>query len=359
MPDQEREARTEEATPRRREEAREKGQVARSNDLASAVMLLAGLVFVRFYGPVMVDELKAVTTEVLRWMGEPKAEGQDYYHQFWVLALAFLRILAPLALFLMAMGLAVNWAQFGFIWAAEPLTPSLDKLNPVNGFRRIFSLRGTVLLFGGLFKVAAAGLVLWLRIRADLDKMVMLPELPLAAAFAGVGAMLFRAGLELIIILLVLGILDFLFQRWQYEQDLKMTREEVREELKRMEGDPTIRARRRVIMRRMITRQVLRRVPEADVVITNPTHLAIALKYDEDEMAAPEVVAKGERLVAERIRELAAEHGVPVVENRPLAQAMYKAVEVGAQIPRQFFEAVAEVLAMVYGISARRARRTA
>jgi flagellar biosynthetic protein FlhB len=171
--------------------------------------------------------------------------------------------------------------------------------------------------------------------------------------------MLFRAGLELVIILLALGILDFLFQRWQYEQDLKMTREEVREELKRMEGDPTIRARRRVIMRRMLTQQMMRRVPEADVVITNPTHLAIALKYDEGQMAAPEVVAKGERLIAERIRRLAAEHGVPVVENRPLAQAMYKAVEVGAQIPWQFYEAVAEVLAMVYGISARRARRTA
>jgi flagellar biosynthetic protein FlhB len=292
-------------------------------------------------------------------MGEPKAEGQDYYHQFWVLAWASLKVIAPISLFLLAMGLAVNWAQFGFIWAAEPLTPSLDKLNPINGFRRIFSMRGTALLLGSLLKVAAASIVMWLRIRADLDKMAMLPEMPLAAAFSAVGAMLFRAGLELVIILLALGILDFLFQRWQHEQDLKMTKEEVREEMKRMEGDPTIRARRRVVMRRMIMQHMMRRVPEADVVITNPTHLAIALKYDEEEMAAPEVVAKGERLVALRIRELAVEHGVPIVENKPLAQAMYKAVEVGTQVPRQFYEAVAEVLAMVYGISARRARRTA
>jgi len=359
VPDQEREARTEEATPRRREEAREKGQVARSADLTSAIMLLASLVFIRFYGPVMIEEIKAVTVEILHWMGEPKAEGQDYYHQFWVLGLAFFKIVAPISLFLLALGLAVNWAQFGFVWAAEPLTPSFEKINPINGFKRLFSLRAMILLANGLLKVAAAGAVLWLRLRADLDKMLMLPEMPVSAALSAVGAILFRAGLELVIILLALGILDYLFQRWQYEKDLRMTKQEIREEMKRMEGDPTIRARRRAMMRRMVMQHMMRRVPEADVVVTNPTHLAIALQYDEKKMRAPEVVAKGERLVALRIRELAAEHGVPIIENRPLAQAMYRAVEVGQQIPEAFYPAVAEVLAMVYGISARRSRRSA
>ncbi|HOX05732.1 MAG TPA: flagellar biosynthesis protein FlhB [Planctomycetota bacterium] len=359
MPDQEREARTEEATPRRREEAREKGQVPRSNDLSSALMLLAGLVFIRFYGPVMVDEIKAVTVEILRWMGDPRGDGHDYYRQCWVLAGAFFKIIAPISLFLLALGLAVNWVQFGFIWAGEPLSPNLDKINPINGFKRLFSARAVVLLAGGLLKVAAAGLVLWLRLRADLDRMIMLPEMPLSAALTTVGAILFRAGLELVIILLAIGILDYLFQRWQFERDLRMTKQEVREEMKRMEGDPAIRARRRAIMRRMIMQHMMRRVPEADVVITNPTHLAIALKYEEGSMSAPEVVAKGERLVALRIRELAAQHGVPVIENKPLARAMYKAVEVGRQIPWEFYEAVAEVLAMVYGISARRSRRSA
>ena len=261
MPDQEREARTEEATPRRREEAREKGQIARSNDLASALMMLAGLVFIRFYGPVMVGEIKAVTVEILRWMGEPRAEGQDYYRQCWVLALAFFKIIAPISLFLLALGLAVNWAQFGFIWASEPLVPNLDKINPVNGFKRLFSARAMVLLIGGLLKVAAAGVVLWLRLRADTEKLVLLADMPLSAALSAVGAILFRAGLELIILLLVLGIVDYLFQRWQHERDLRMTKEEIREEMKRMEGDPTIRARRRAIMRRMIMQQMMRKVP--------------------------------------------------------------------------------------------------
>jgi len=356
VPDQEREARTEEPTPRRREEAREKGQIARSNDLTSAIMLLAAIVFVRFYGPVMIGDLKGLVMETLHWMGDPQGDGREYYGQAWVVAWGMLKILAPISLFLMAMGLAANWAQFGFIWATEPLVPNFDKINPFNGFRRIVSLRGAEMLASSLLKVAAALLVLWLRFRADLGRMLLLPEMSIQPALNAVSSLLFRAGMELVIILLALAILDFLFQRWQHEQDLRMTKEEVREELKRMEGDPTIRARRRQIMRRMILQHMMRRVPEAEVVITNPTHLAIALKYDEDTMTAPEVVAKGERLVAERIKQIACQHGVPVVENKPLAQAMYRAVEVGTQIPRQFYEAVAEVLALVYGLDERRRR---
>jgi flagellar biosynthetic protein FlhB len=322
VPDQEREARTEEPTPRRREEAREKGQIARSTDLTSAIVLLAGIVFVRFYGPVMIDDLKGLTMETLHWMGDPQGDGQEYYHQAWVVAWGMLKILAPISLFLMAMGLAANWVQFGFVWATEPLTPNLDKINPINGFRRIVSLRGAEMLVSSLLKVAAAMLVLWLRFRSDLGQMLLLPEMGLQPALAVIYSLLFRAGMELVIILLALAILDYLFQR-------------------------------------MIMQHMMRRVPEAEVVITNPTHLAIALKYDEEQMAAPEVVAKGERLVAQRIKQIAYQHGVPVVENKPLAQAMYRAVEVGTQIPKQFYEAVAEVLALVYGLDERRRRRSA
>ncbi len=354
MPDQEREARTEEATPRRRQEAREKGQVARSTDLSSALMLLLGLVFIRFYGPVMLDGIKAMSVEAFNWMGLLNAEGEETVHYAWVVAWGMTKALAPLLIFLVAMSLAVNWVQFGFVLSGQPLVPNLNKINPVNGLSRMFSARGLMMLLASLLKVSVGGVVFWLRIRAEMGDLLELAELTPGGALSSVGGMVFRIGMELGILLLALAIVDYIFQRYQHEQDIKMTRQEVKEEMKRMEGDPTIRARRRAIARRMVVQQMMARVPEAEVVITNPTHLAVALVYDAEEMAAPEVVAKGQRLVAERIKLLARQHRVPVVENRPLARALFKAVDVGQQVPAHLYEAVAEVLALVYGLGARR-----
>lgn len=358
MPDIDKEARTETATPHKREEARERGQVARSADLASALLTLAGLVFIRYYGPVMMDGMKGMFVETTRWMGDP-GSYRDWNHQAWWLAVEMAKLLAPLGLFLLAIGLGANWLQFGFLMTAEPLTPNLDKINPINGARRLFSLRGVVLLVGGLLKIAVAGLVMWLCLRSEMPLILSLAGMPLAQAFSATCGLVFRAGLELAIIMLVLALFDYMYHRWQYEQDLKMTKEEVKEEMRRMEGDLAMRGRRRQWHRRMIIQHMMGQVPEADVVITNPTHLAIALQYDEDEMRAPVVLAKGERLIALRIRRIAAEHGVPIVENKPLAQAVYKAVDVGQQIPEHLYEAVAEVLALVYSVNARRPRRSA
>jgi flagellar biosynthetic protein FlhB len=354
MPEQERESRTEPATPRRRQEAREKGQVARSADLSSALMLLLGLLFIRFYGPHLLGDVKAMAVLIMEWMGSPDDAGGEIHNYIWTVAWGLGRILGPVLLFLAAMGLAVNWVQFGFVFSGQPLVPNLNKINPVNGFSRILSARGGVMLTASLLKVVAGGTVYWLRIRWEMERMLLLPELTPHGMLAAVGGMVFRTGLDLGLILLALALIDYIFQRYQYERDLRMTPQEVKEELKRMEGDPGIRARRRAIMRRMVTQQMMRRVPEAEVVITNPTHLAVALKYDPEEMFAPEVVAKGQRLVAERIKELAREHGVPLVENRPLARALFKAVDVGQQVPAHLYEAVAEVLALVYGLNEQR-----
>lgn len=354
MPDQDRESRTETATPRRRQEAREKGQVARSTDLSSALMLLLGMVFLRFYGPTLLDQIKTMSIEIFSWMGTPHAEGQDTLQYGWTLAWGMTKALAPMLLFLVVMSLAVNWVQFGFVLSGKPLVPDLNKLNPINGFSRMFSARGLMLLVTSLLKVAAGGLVFWLRLRAEMADLLLLPGLTPHGTLSAVGGMVFRIGMDLGILLLVLAVIDYLFQRYQHEQDLKMTTHEVKEEMKRMEGDPTIRARRRAIARRMVMQQMMAHVPEAEVVITNPTHLAVALKYDAEEMTAPEVVAKGQRLVAERIKELARQHRVPIVENRPLARALFKAADVGQQVPAHLYEAVAEVLALVYGLNEQR-----
>jgi len=352
LPEQDRESRTENATPRRRQEARERGQVARSADLASALMLLLGLIFVRFYGPVLLDGLRELAAEVFSWMGEAGVAGpEEFGPYFWIVGIRLAGLMAPLFLFLVVMALAVNWLQFGMVLSGHPLIPSLNKLNPLNGLQRIFSARGVMTLVNNLSKVAAGVLVFVLRIRAEMGRILLLPELSPRAALSSTGGMVFRTGLELGILLLVMAILDYIFQRWQHEQDMKMTIQEVKEEMKRMEGDPAIRARRRAMMRRMIQQQMMQRVPEAEVVITNPTHIAVALKYEPEEMFAPEVVAKGQRLVAERIKEIARQHGVPIVENRPLAQVLFKAVEVGQQVPAHLYEVVAEVLAMVWGLS--------
>jgi flagellar biosynthetic protein FlhB len=317
-------------------------------------MLLLGLLFVRFHGPYLMGDVKAMAVLIMEWMGSPQDAGGEIHNYIWTVAWGLVRILAPTLLFLAAMGLAVNWLQFGFIFSGRPLVPNLNKINPVNGFSRILSARGLMVLAASLLKVAAGATVYWLRLRAEMGRMLLLPDLNPQGMLAAVGGMVFRLGLELGLILLVLAVIDYVFQRYQYEKDLRMTRPEVKEELKRMEGDPAIRARRRAIMRRMVTQQMMQRVPEAEVVITNPTHLAVALKYDPDEMFAPEVVAKGQRLVAERIRDLAREHGVPLVENRPLARALFKAVDVGQQVPAHLYEAVAEVLALVYGLNEQR-----
>lgn len=351
MPDQEKEARTEPATPRRRQEARERGQVARSQDLASALVLFGVVLFMRLYGERLLWGLAGAARAILGLMSEPPLEPGAM--RVFVLSLAgeLARLVVPAMLFFLAASLAANWLQFGFVLSGTPLAPNLAKLNPVNGARRLLSLRALALAAAGVLKVAAVALVVWLNLRRALPASGVLAEADPRAILYLAAGFTWRLTLEVALALLAIAILDYLFQRWQYEQDLRMTREEVREELKRMEGDPTIRSRRRQIHRQIAYQRMMAAVPEAEVVITNPTELAVALAYDGARDAAPVVVAKGARKLAEKIRHLAREHGVPVVENKPLARALWRGVEVGEAIPEALYEAVAEVLAYVWRLA--------
>ena len=265
-------------------------------------------------------------------------------------------LVAPVVLFLLVAALVANYAQVGVLFTGQPLMPKANRLSPLTGIKRIFSARGLVELAKGLFKIGAVSYLTWLTIAAEADRMVAFMDMGIGQILLLSGNIVLTLAFRITLLLLVMAILDYAFQRWDYEKNLRMTKQEVKEELKQQEGDPQQRARVRSLQREMSQRRMMGDVEQADVVVTNPTHIAVALKYKSDTMDAPIVLAKGQRLVAERIKELAREAGVPLVENKPLARALFKTAQIGEQIPEELFKAVAEVLAFVFQLRRRKAR---
>lgn len=339
--------RTEPATPRRREEARERGQVARSADLSSAAVLLAAVLGLRFAGRPLLESLFATTTGVLGGLGTLGDDPSTIMNRFGGLFAAVLLGFLPLAGIVLAASIAVTLAQTGFLFTSDPVKPDLDRVNPITGLGRLFSLRSLVRLLGGLLKLAIVGLVVGWTIWAERGGLVELSGRGVEQV-SGISIDLMQSlSLRAAIALFVLALFDYGFQKWQYELDLRMTKHEIREELKRFEGDPKIRERRRSIQRQIALQRMMAGVPQATVVITNPTHLAVAVRYEQS-MDEPVVVAKGADQMALRIREHAMEHGVPIVERKELARSLYAAVEVGQAVPSALYKAVAEIIAYVY-----------
>jgi len=346
--------RTEEATPRRREEARERGHVPRSVDLSASVILLGGLLLLYVLTPRLIADLSLLMRLLFEGAAAPDINVEDI-RGFTRLGLAILsRSLIPYILMLFVVGLSVNLLQTGFVLSAHPLKFDIEKLNPISGMRRILSVRGIVRFLMSMMKIVVVGTVAYLSLRSEMRLLPATMELEVADLFKHVVRAAFFLGVRLALALLLLGLLDFLYQRWQYEQDLRMTRQEIRDEMKRMEGDPLLRQRRRAIQRQLAMQRMMHRVPEADVVITNPVHLAVALLYQAERMNAPRVVAKGAGEIANRIVELAEDSNVPLVQNAPLARALFRSVNVGQEIPPDLYVAVAEVLAYVYQLEGQR-----
>ncbi|MCL6504403.1 MAG: flagellar biosynthesis protein FlhB [Pirellulales bacterium] len=338
---------TQEPTPHRRQEARDQGEVARSADLASAVVLVAAIALLLGMG----GSLSAYLVErTRRQLQHPvlSTELTELVGQVRELAVELGQVFGPLLATLFALAAAAELMQTGWLFVTSRLAPDINRINPVAGMQRLFSLAATVRLLMGLLKVAVAAAVAY---AALADKWPLLLSLSAAepAQLAPVLAeLLLWTALKIAAALLILAAADYAFQRWKYEQDLRMTPQEVREELKNLQGDPHVIARRKAVQRQLAANRLKSAVPRAKVVVTNPTELAVALDYVPETMAAPIVVAKGAGLLAQQIRRLALEHGIPVVERKPLAQALYRDVEVGRPIPSQFYAAVAEVLAYVY-----------
>ena len=342
---------TEAPTARRLQDAREKGQVAKSADLSAAAGLLGGLLMLKFFGPTMILAFSNLLSRHLALDSVP-IDGAYALFSTWPAILQHAwAILGPFFLVLIVIAIAVNLLQVGFLFTATPVTPSLEKISPLKGFQRLFSLRSAVRLFMNLAKIAFIGLVAFYTIRQFFPSLVGLTQLHSLECFRRGADLMFALGMRLGLALLFLALVDYAFQKYKMLQDLRMTKDEVKEELKRMEGDPLMRQRRRAVARQLAAQRTSRAVPQADVVITNPTELAIALKYEHSTMPAPKIVAMGAGFMAQRIRALALKHGVPIIERKPLAQALYKTCDVGDYVPPDLYRAVAEVLAYVFELA--------
>jgi len=343
---------TEQPTARRREEAREEGQIARSADLTAALALLAGLLLIKTFGRDMVGTLLGLTQALGR---PPGVASSDLLPWIETVGRATAEMMLPFLALLLVITVAGTAAQSGLLLTWKRLTPKPERVSPVSGFKRLFSADALTRLGLGLLKVACVAGVAYLTMAGRLGTVLSTGGLHAAGVLGLSANLLYDLALRLAAVLLVLGLVDYLIQRWRLERQLRMTKQEVRDELKRMEGDPLVKHRRRQIQARLAMQRIHAEVPRADVVVTNPTHYAVALRYDEAAMTAPRVVAKGKDLLAEHIRQLAQQHGVPLVQRPPLARALYLTVEVGQEVPPAFYRAVAEILAYVYRLSGRKA----
>lgn len=338
---------TEQATQKRREETRKRGQVARSVEINSAVMMLVGFGVLMLFRQHFMGGLMRASSRIL-------SQGHTYdltflstQRLFLELVQDFLMLMLPLFVAMFITGIVVNILQVGFLFTGEPIQPKLSKINPFEGFKRIFSKRSLETLARDIIKIIV---VLWIGYSATkgiLTAILRAADSSPRQIVSFTGMTIFGIAMKILIGYVIIAILDYAFQRWDYERSMRMSTQEIREELKQTEGDPLLKARIRSVQRELSRRRMMDEVPKASVVITNPTEIAVALSYKAG-MSAPVVVAKGRRLLAEKIRDKAKEAGIPIVENVILAQALYKAVDIGHSIPAELYTAVAEVLAYVY-----------
>lgn len=345
---------TEAPSARRRGEARSKGNVARSAEINSAAIILAGTGFLYVAGGKLLQGIMRIFTTYLKNITTTELVPENMRPLFLTNAVSILYLVGPFLLVIIVIGVAVNLAQVGFLWSSEALTPKFEKLKIISGLKRLFSLRSVVDLLKNIFKLVIISLVIYFTITARIDTFFRLMDESVGNILIFLAGISGEVMFKVAIAMLVLALSDYVYQRWEYEKNLKMTKEEVREENKMTEGNPQIKARIREIQRATARRRMMAKVPEADVVITNPTHYAVALQYDPARSSAPVVVAKGERKVALRIREIAEKHNVPIVEDPPLARLLFSQAEIGREIPVETFQAVAEILSYVYRLQKRK-----
>ena len=343
---------TEAPTPKRRQEAREQGNIARSPDLTAAVVILGLMMMLNWYGPGLVKALKTLLMEMLsgRVLGDSSTQAV-----FTIVLRAVLMVSAAMLPFFVGailIAVVINLMQVGLFFSAKRVQPNFGALNPAKGLGRIFGGgNGIVQLLMNAAKMILVTLVAYSAVHARMVEIVTVQQLSFKQIF-GLGAkIVYSIITRVTILLLILAIIDYIYQRFRIEKSLKMTKQEVKEEMRAMDGDPKIKQRRRQLAIQMLTNKFKKEVPTADVVVTNPTEFAIAIKYDEGTMRAPRVVAKGQGYLALKIREIAIANGVPILERKPLARALYKLVDIGQEIPEQFYSAVAEILAYVYELS--------
>lgn len=348
MADTERHERTEAPTQKRLDEAREKGQVPRSRDLSAAFVLLAAGGALYFMGAPLGGRLASIMRTSLGLTRAQSLDSSALLPAFETAILQALIAVAPVLACTLAAAVLAPLAIGGWTFSGQAMAPKFERMDPIAGFGRMFSINGLVELAKSMAKFLLVGAVGTLVVWSNLDALMNLGREPVAAAITHASYISGQALLALAGSLMLIAAVDAPYQMWQHRRELKMTREEVRQEHKEQDGSPEVKGRIRQLQRERAQRRMMRDVPKADVIVVNPTHYAVALRYDDSKMRAPIVVAKGVDLMAAKIREVAAEHNVPIFEAPPLARAMYRSVEIGGEIPAQLYAAVAQVLTYIF-----------
>jgi len=350
MPDSNQD-RTEAPTPRRRLEARQDGLVAKSNDLIGAVVLMGAMICLYVFGQRILEGLLTVTRGCLSGsLGVELDPGRTVP----LLAATFnetVAVVLPVMLVVLVSALAGSFIQVGALFTTKPIKPSPHRLNPILGLKRMFGPQAFVHLLMSLAKIILLSLVAWLTLRSRIHLLAQAPAMHLPAILAAIAEFVFVLGIRLAMVLLFLGVIDYLYQRYRREQDLKMTRDQLRDEMKRMEGDPNLKQNRREVRRQLTVNRVGETVPHADVIVVDSAELAVAVNYIPEKMKAPKVTAKGTGVLARRIRELAVQNNIPIVERAALVRGLYKNVGVGCEVSPELYKELAEILAYVYSVS--------
>lgn len=338
---------TEPATAKRLADARSKGQVAVSQELSTSIVMLAALIALEATGPWIMTGLQQVLRRGLT-VEKPRDNGIAWIvRELQEVIDIVLPSLLPLLIGLVLFAIAIGYAQTGFMITWVKLQPKLDKLNPINGVKRLISLRGLVKAGLSVVKLAVLGSVLWWNIADELPLLMFLPELPFTESATLIGKLAMKILWWIAVPLVAISLLDMIYQRWQHARDMRMSKQEIKDESKQTEGDPEVKNRIKRAQREIARRRMMDEVPQADVIITNPTHWAVALKYERAKMTAPTVTAKGTDQVALRIRAIATENRIPIVEDPPLARGLCRGVRLGDEIPPRFYKAVAAVLSHI------------
>jgi flagellar biosynthetic protein FlhB len=341
---------TEQPTSRRRQKSREKGDVPKSQEMNTVGVLMTALIVMYFISAHSYQQLTGIMSSTLIQLGDISPENGNLNAFLRGSLDSFVTLVLPLFVVLVGAALLVNVLQVGIIFATDKIMPKFSRINPITGISKIFSVKSLMELFKSVGKLSIIGACAYFTVKGDWDTILGLGHLEPSEICLIVLRLAFLIFIRTIWILAILAIIDVAYQRWQSEKDMKMSKEEVKEENKQTEGDPQVKARIRMVQREMAKRRMLTDVPNAEVIVTNPTHLAIALKYDAEKAEAPMVLAKGQNHMAEKIKAIAKEHNIPIIENKPLARGLYKIAEIGEMIPVEFYQAVADVLAYIYKI---------
>lgn len=341
---------TEKATPRKKEKAREEGQVARSTEITTAFMFIIMFSFLKILGPNMLTTLTGYIKNTFALFSTRELTISYAMGLMNNAVMTLLGIVAPFFIITLLVGVIANFIQVGWHPTSKPLTPKLNRMSPLSGIKRIFSLRSSLELLKALLKISIILIIVYTSIK-NYEKLVnVFYDLPVFEAYSLIVNICFDVGIKVGAFFVIVALIDYIYQRYDLNKQLKMTKQEIKDEYKQTEGNPQIKSRIKQKMREAAMRRMMQDLPKADVVITNPTHFAVAVKYDSNASVAPLILAKGADLVAARIKEVARENEIEIVENKPLARTLYYTVDIGEEIPPDLYQAVAEVLAFVYNL---------